>query len=451
MEDWVKQELGNAELRDIRRTARYVRTVSLLSESPGESVPDACKSWADTEGAYRLWSNGRVKPEALYEPHFRCTGRRAGLEKRVIVVQDGSSLDETSHKATKGLGYLENKHTRGLILHPSLVVTPSGSIVGLADMQVWARPLEELGKTKDRHSRPIFEKESYVWLLAWSNAQKRLPADVEVIGVADQEADIYELFAAPRRPGAHLVIRASGDRSVKHPARILSKAIREQPQALRFKLEVPRRPELPSRVAELTLRFAPLTLLLPTHACSVIPEVSLWAVFVEEQNPPAGAKPLQWLLLTTLPVATVEQALEVVSYYKRRWLIEQFFFILKQGCQVEKLQLESAEGMERALACYSVIAWRQLSVVQEVRLDPHGPADTLLAEHEWKALMAYHYPGRPLPEEPPTKREALRLIARLGGFLARKGDGEPGAKTIWKGMAHLHDLAEGFRLAARMT
>lgn len=311
MSDWARHELGAAQLGDRRRVERLVRVTEFVAEHLGESVPDACKVWADAEGAYRLWANGKVKPEAIYDAHFRCTAERARHEERVLVFQDGSSADQTSHKATKGLGYLENRCTRGFMHHPSLVVSTSGNIVGLADMQVWARPLEELGKSKERHSLPIVEKESYAWLLAWESVQKRLPDSVKLIGVADQEADIYELFAAPRRAGADLLIRATDDRGVKHPARLLRKSAREQPVAAYFNVEVPRRPELPSRTARLSLRFAPLTLLNTKHAHIAFLEVPVWVVLVEEEAPPAGVKPLNWLLLTTLKVSSTEHALEV--------------------------------------------------------------------------------------------------------------------------------------------
>jgi hypothetical protein len=448
MQEWVQAELETAALGDVRLDARLVRVTELLSELPGESIPEACPSWADTEGAYRLWRNPRVTPERIYAPHLRCTGARAGLQQRVLVIQDGSTLDFTSRRATTGLGYL-GRTTRGLCLHPSLVVSDTGLPLGLADMQVWERPLSELGKAsaKGRQDKPFIEKESYVWKLAWENVQRRLPTGVRLLGIADQEADMFDLFATPRRPGADLLVRATGDRRVQHPAKQLDRAMRSFPAAGTLTLDVPQRPDQMPRTARLTVRFAPLTLLRSKHAEAELPELPVSVVLVEEETPPKGVKPLVWLLVTTQPVPTYAEALQVVADYKRRWLVEQYFYVLKQGCQVEKLQLESAEALECALACYAVVAWRQLLVTLDARQDPRGSADEFLAAHEWQALWAYHHPGRKLPKQPPTKHEAVRLVARLGGFLARKGDGEPGVKTVWRGFAHLHHLAEGYRLA----
>lgn len=452
MSEWAHEELGGAQLGDRRRVARLVRVTELLSEHPGESVPDACGSWADTEGAYRLWSNGKVKPEAIYEAHFRCTATRAAHEELVLVVQDGSALDFTPHwndKAVKEMGYLEGEFRRGILIHPTLALTASGVPIGLADMQTWSRPVEEFGKRDQRHKRPIDEKESYVWLLAWDNAQKRLPKEVPLLGIADQEADIFDLFAAHRRPNAHLLIRATGDRRVGNPARLLSKAIRQMPPAGTFEFEVPRRPGLSSRTAVLTLRFAPEIMLRSKYSGAAAPNVPVWCVVAEEENPPKGVKPLQWLLLTTMEVASFQEALRAVGYYKQRWMVEQYFYVLKQGSLVEDLHLETVDRIERALACYAVVAWRLLFLTIGARLDPHGPATTFLADHEWKALLAYHYPRR-VPKIPPTKREAIRLIARLGGFLARRGDGDPGVKTVWRGLDYLQGLAVGYRLASEM-
>ncbi len=450
---WAMDELGSARLKDRRRVRRLIEVVETLAEHMGESVPDACDDWAQTEATYRLWANKHFEPADIYAAHFACTARRAGTKELVLAIMDGSSLDFTGHKATTGLGLLERRYHWGLMIHPTLVVSPDGRVEGLVDMRVWSRPPETYGKLPDRHKRPIVERESYVWLQSWEACQQRLPAHVHVLGVADQEAEMFDLFAAPRRPGADLLVRASGDRLVRHPHRILGDAMRATPVATTFEIEVPRHDDRPSRRATLTLRFAATPLIPPRHGGALRPEVPAWAILVEEEHPPAHTEPLKWLLLTSLPVTSTAEALQMVAYYRLRWLVERFFFVLKQGCQVEELQLEAADRIERALACYSVAAWRQLAIMLDARMDPHGPANTFLSEHELKALVAYHQQKAKRPlylKQPLRKRDAVRMVAQLGGFLARKGDGEPGPKTIWKGLAHLHDLAAGYQLAEQL-
>jgi hypothetical protein len=156
---------------------------------------------------------------------------------------------------------------------------------------------------------------------------------------------------------------------------------------------------------------------------------------------------VEWLLLTTLPVENFKDARRVVTMYTHRWKVERYHYTLKSGCKIEELQLEAADRIERALALYSVIAWRLLYMTYEARAAPNAPCTRVLQEDEWKTLLLVRSPRKALPAQPPTLREAVWMIAGLGGFLGRKSDGEPGVKTIWRGYRRLMDCVLGIRAA----
>jgi hypothetical protein len=451
--EWAWQELGGLDLGDIRRSERLVKTAGLLAERPGESLPRACGSWADTEAAYRLFDNERVSASAIRGAHYQNTARRAGLEPAVQVISDGSSQDFSGLVETTGLGHLESGDARGLDLHATLVATLDGRPLGLVDARFLARDPATKGKKHERRQKPTAEKESRVWLDSLAAAQERLPESVPFVFTADAEADIFELFCAPRRPNVHLLVRCSQPtRRVDHPAGQLGKAIRTVKPGGSFEVTLARGNGRKERSATLSLRWERLDILAPRHAIAPpARETSLWVVLAEEDVPPAGETPVSWLLLTTLPTESFREARSRTEAYARRWLVERYFYTLKEGCRAEQLQLGTADRLERALSLMCIVAWRLLWLALEARHDPHSSCERVLAEHEWKALYAYHYPTLPEAKKPPTLREAVRLIAKLGGFLGRKGDGEPGVKTLWLGIGVLQRLAEMYRSFAEKS
>ena len=210
---------------------------------------------------------------------------------------------------------------------------------------------------------------------------------------------------------------------------------------------IPRRPGQPARMATLTVRFCPVTLRPPrSRSQDKLPPVTLCAVWVRELHPPAGTEPIAWLLLTTCPVRTAEEALQCVEWYACRWGIEVWHKILKSGCQIEARQLETGERLQRCLTLYSVIAWRVLYATILARTVPDLPGTALLETAEWEALSCATFHTPTPPETPPTLRQAVRWVAQLGGFLARAQDGEPGVLTLWKGFQHLADLTAMYRI-----
>lgn len=450
MRDWAEREFEGLELGDKRRSERVIKVTRALAGRPGHTIPQACRSWADTEGAYRLFENEHVPSDVILREHFRHTVGRAAEEQFVGVYADGSDLDFSGLTATKGLGHLSNRNARGLDFFAVLVANPAGQPLGLIDAKIWARDVATMGKTKDRQKKPTSEKESQFWLDGLAHAQQQLPDDLPFVYVADSEADLFDLFAAPRREGAHLLVRTGHQHRVEHPEHLLEAAVRSTEPSGSFVVLVGRGGNRKGeRKATLTVRFKRLWLLAPEHGNDRrARKVEFYAVLAEEESPPNGERAVHWLLMTTLPVTSFDEARQRTEQYAKRWLIERFFYTLKSGCKVEELQLASADQLIRAASLFSIVAWRLLWLMHESRKDPHQPCTAFISEHEWKALYAFHYPTMKLPPKPPTLREAIRLIARLGGFLARKGDGEPGIKTIWLGFAELERLARLYRSIA---
>jgi len=164
-------------------------------------------------------------------------------------------------------------------------------------------------------------------------------------------------------------------------------------------------------------------------------------LIARERETQAGHKPIEWRLLTNRAVTTLEQAAELIDWYRCRWEIETLFHVLKNGCRVEALQLGHVQKLELALALYLVVAWRLAHLVRLGRVHPELPASEVFDQIEWQAawLLAEKDP----PRKTPTVREVIRRIAMLGGFLARKGDGEPGVKTLWQGCARVSSFVRG--------
>jgi hypothetical protein len=449
MSDCADQEFEGLSLGDKRRKRRAIKFVRALANHPGCSIPQSCGPWADTEGAYRLFDNEKIPPEAILTEHSKHTVARASQEPGVLVIADGSNLNFTGLVETEGLGYLSNTGNYGLDFMAVMVANYAGQPLGLIDAKFLARDPALKGKKKARHKRLTFEKESQLWLDSFISAQKRLPDDLPFLFIADAEADIFDLFALPRRQDAHLLVRASQDRRVEHPAHLLNDAIRSVKSSGQVEINLGRGNGRKERTAMLTIRFERLVVCAPAKALAPLSKsTEIYVVLAEEEHPPEGQTPVCWLLLTTLPIASFKDAKLCTKQYAQRWLIERFFYTLKSGCRIEDLQLGTAIQLIRAASLMSVVAWRLMWLMHESRLDPHAPCTGLFGNFEWKALYAFHYPTLPIPKKPPTLREAVRLTARLGGFLARKGDGEPGIKTIWLGMAVLYRLAQLYRSIA---
>jgi hypothetical protein len=296
----------------------------------------------------------------------------------------------------------------------------------------------------------VEEKESRKWLQSFQQtitAQSRLP-NTQVVSVGDREADIYELFVLARDKGTDtkLLIR------VQHKKRRtfdeqgdLINHVQSQKAAGTVAVQIGRRGKQRARTARLQIRFCPVRLKPPRGKAS-LGTVEAWAVLAIEPKAPEGIKPIQWMLLTTLPVENLEQASQKLHWYAIRSLIEGFHRTIKSGCRIEKRQLLNAEGLKNCLALDLVVGWRIVYMSRLGREHPDLPCTKVFEEAEWKALHVFVNRTLRVPTKPPPLQETIRKVAGLGGFLGRKCDKEPGTQTIWLGVQRLHDIAAAINL-----
>jgi hypothetical protein len=405
---WAQQEFGACDLGDPRRTRRLVRVVSDQASQPSGSYAQASGGNRHAlKGYYRLLNNQQeaVQKESLLQGHRWQTIRRMKHEPTVLIVQDTTELNFSTRSACEGLGCIGSNQTgaqsRGLDLHSCLAVGgQSGLPLGVLRLHGYA---PESSKGKDPH-RPIQDKESYRWLEAYQDACSiaALMPETRVISVADREGDMFELFDLRRcHQGlkAELLVRAKYDRCLEGSDRKLFEELAAAPLAKTVSITVPRQREhrgkpsvagrsaLPARSAHVELRFKEVTLRAPlTSQTRHKPPLKLWAVYLLEKHPPEGATAVHWLLLTTIPIASVKEALKSIGWYCRRWRIEEWHRVMKSGCNILEHQNHSAEVLLRAIALDAVIAWRIMLLALLGREVPELPAGTLFDAGECEVL-----------------------------------------------------------------
>ena len=447
--NWAVHEFADADLGDERRTTRLVELAYALGQHPTAALPEACGTGSMLKAAYRFFDNDGIVPQDILQSHVEATYTRLGAVPVVLAVQDTTEVNWTRHPATQGLGPLGHTACHGLLVHTTLAITPERVPLGLLAQQVWARDPADVGKRARRKQLPISQKESQKWLHSLDavyTAHDCCPT-TRLVSVGDREADVYDVLAAPRPAGVDLLIRAAWDRCVQGAERYVWATVTAQPVGAHLQLKVPRRGPQAARDATLALRFCALTLRPPRQRQREgLPVVTLWAVQVQEVEPPADVTPIEWLLLTTVAVDTVDDATQCVQWYSCRWGIEVWHRILKSGCRIEARQLASGERLQRCLTLYSVIAWRIFYATMLARAVPDMPCSVLLDLDEWQALYcAIHQCPTP-PEEPPSLVQAVHWIAQLGGFVGRRRRDQPGTETLWRGLQHLMDLTKMYRI-----
>ena len=444
---WAWEELHTARLSDPRLERRLPRIVEAFAEHPEASCTEALGK-AGAKAAYRFWNNARVCAGEVLAPHARETAQRSIQYPVVLVAQDTTEINLTDHPATQGTGYLGSPHCRGLLLHSLLAISPTGVPLGVVRQFTWVRPVKQLGKRHRRRKAALKEKESQRWLDGLTATAECFAQHPHVVLMGDRESDLFDLFAMPRPANVDLLVRVCREkRRVEHATKYLDAALEAEPVRGHVQIEIPARANRQARTARMAVRWLSLEVHAPCNGPKR-PSVRLTFILIEEINPPQGEKPVRWLLATTLPVESLEDALQCVQWYAYRWTIERFHFVLKSGCKIEERQLETAEAIERAIPVFSIVAWRLLWLTLQARETPDAPCTVILEEFEWKVLCAtVHARTRGLPAKPPALREAVRMIAQLGGFLGRKSDGEPGPQTLWRGLRRLHDLGQGWLAA----
>lgn len=447
------KEFSKVDLQDKRLNVRCQKIASDLEEQPTEPINQACEDWADTKAAYRFFDNPKVTPERIVGPHSQRTIQRMKAHTLVLAIQDTTFLNYTHHPHTEGLGAIGKKELqqRGLGLHSTLAATPQGQPLGVLTQQYFEHAIGEASRTPARvHRLPIEEKESYRWVEAFEKTIELTPEGVQVVTVCDREGDIYEMFTLAQKRSASLLVRASADRRLDEEAKSLWAKTESQRTAGTLTIDITGNNKRQERQATVSVRFCAVTLRPPWRPQQKkLPPVTLTAILVREENPPADIKePIEWLLLTNTSVTDFDQAVQVIEWYCCRWQIEIFHKIIKSGCRVEDCRLQTAARLKNYIALMCVVAWRLQWLTYINRTDPLSPCTSVLTTIEWQALYMRIHKTTVLPKTIPSSHQAIRWIAQLGGFLGRKSDGEPGIVVIWRGWKRLQDLTATWALLA---
>jgi hypothetical protein len=442
-----------------------------MAADPSASIPKQNKLWKQTKGAYRLFDQQQVTYAAMIEPHWQQTRASAAECPVVLMVQDTTQLDFSAHVATAGLGPLGQGRAvdggQGMLLHNVLAVQPraeaagQAKVLGLAWSKLWCRDEEPVPADETHTQRRARPRESQ----RWTEAVERIGAPPPGGGllwvhVGDRESDIFELYERCRRlPGVSFVIRSSQPRgasaghvrdSMRVQARVKSKlteVARAMPALGSKRLWVPPRGGRAGRWAALSVSGGAVTLWSPWHRSRTPTPLHGWAVRVWEHDAPAGVEPIEWVLLTAEPVASAADALRIAGWYALRWTIEEYHKCLKTGCRIEQRQLESADRLRPLIAMLSVVAVRLLQLKCDARIDPDRPAQQCVPIESVRTLAAL------LDQRPQdlTLRRFTHEVAKLGGFLGRTRDGDPGWQTLWRGWRELDLITLGFHLATAPT
>jgi len=426
---WTEAEFADLDLGDVRLNKRARTLMQRLSSKPTVGVPQACQSWGETIAAYRFFDNDEVQWEAILEPHWRQTEQRMAAEPIVLCLQDTTELDFNARQAT-GLGPLSYEAQRGMYLHPTYAITPGRLPLGVLDAWMWARA------PKDAQGHRGGIKESQRWIEGYERIAERASSlpQTRLVYVADREADMIALMERAQELGtpADWLIRATHDRALPEGAKLWAHT--SQGQALgEIEFTMGSRQELKKRQVRQQIWLRQVEL--PAGQGR---SVTVSCLIAREFDPPAGVKPVEWRLLTNRQATSLQEAIELIDWYRARWEIEILFNVLKNGCHVEALQLGAIERLERALALFLVVSWRIAYLMRMGRSCPDLDAALFFDADEIRG--AYLLAEVKQPDKPKLS-EVLRLIARLGGFLDRKGDGEPGVKAIWLGLKEVHVAA----------
>ena len=406
-----------------------------MAEQPGGSNKDTCGEPRDWKAVYRFLASeafGSADLEAAL--HQACRERCSGANL-VVAIRDTTELSVSSSRA--GVGAADQ-----LCVHSVLAVSREGVPWGLLHQQRWTRPADGPATRALGRPHPGAEKESYRWLEGSRAVEQLLPAGTRVLTVADRQADLVELLALSRPDNSQLLIRATGKRKVDSPERHLWLALRATACAGVTYVPVRRKSGRSVREARVEVRFQALELPLPQRGRHEpgrgAPRVT--AIYVREAGGPPHPAPVDWLLLTTLPVATPARACECVRYYALHGLIERYHYLLKSGCKLEGSGLLTAGAWERRGALCSARAWRLLWLTHEARRDGAQPCTVALTRAEWQALWhLIRGEAEAWPDSAPPVGEMVRWLGWLGGFTDRGGEGEPGVNALWRGLSRVQE------------
>jgi hypothetical protein len=462
---WVREELNGCSLGDKRLDQRLSKLLADLSAKVGQGIPMASQDWASTKAAYRFLDNDKVNEAAILDGHFQSTRTRFDATDGLVLVLHDTTEFSFQREHPGAIGKMHKSYTGkrtkagrpitktvcGLLMHSSLAVTPDGLPLGLAAVKFWTRQHFKgtnalLGKINLTRI-PIEKKESVRWVENLRQSTERLGAPSRCVHVGDRESDIFELFCAAREEGTHFCVRTFVNRLAEAGDTTIAKEMEHAAHGTHVVELVDRHGE--RFTAELEVRFRQMIVRPPVGKQKRYPALTLTVIHAREQNVPKDREPVEWKLMTDVPVTCLREATEKLDWYAMRWKIETFHKILKSGCKAEESKLRTAQRLTNLLALYCIVGWRIFWLCMINRTSPQSSPTVVFTEIELQLLD--HADPKPPREPTKTITHYLYAVARLGGYLSRASDPPPGNKVLWRGFNRLMDLHLGFLLGAKLV
>ncbi|MCC6264051.1 MAG: IS4 family transposase [Bryobacterales bacterium] len=463
----LDRELAGCRFEEARLGRRFRKLVGQLAGSVGQSIPLACQDWSNTKAAYRFLSNRKVQEGRILAGHFQATKERAAsVDGPLLILHDTTEFSFYGESA-QALGALckgfrkggkEQYVVRGILMHSSLAVTIEGLPLGLCAIKFWTRDhfkgTNALKRSINPTRVPIEEKESVRWLDNLRLSTKLLGKASRCVHIGDRESDIYEMFCTAQDEGTNFLIRTCVDRLAVDGKQTISAAMKDAKIKAVHQVEVR---DGKGRVswATLEVRYQRLEVFPPVGKQKKYPSLTLTVIHARERNAPSGRPPIDWRLITNLPVRSRAEALEKLSRYAMRWKIETFHKILKSGCRAEETKLRASERIVNLIAVFCILRWRIFWMTMMNRVAPAAPPQIALTEIETR-LLDRLIPDRTVEQgnkqsQPGSLASYLTKIARLGGYVARAKDPPPGNMVMWRGMSRLNDIELGALIGAGLV
>jgi hypothetical protein len=451
-------EFGSAPLGHKKRTECLVKIADLIHRHPGGTLPHKLHQPKDYKAMDRLMNRSEVThASVLASPLERTRQRMREAVGVTLVLHDTTELDYSGLKAIADLGSIGGDLNRGYLCHNSLAYDPQQrEVLGLANQILHRRRCCRKSKgakkkregVKQKRQRP--DRESRLWVRG-AEAVGPAPEERLWVHVADRGSDTFEFLAHfEQRQRQGFVVRSCSSRVIRKghdendPKGDLKNYVRSLPRVGHQEVKVSAKPGCPERKASVSVGFAPI-LLVPPHVRRGDYEkkpLALWVVYVREDNPPKGVKPLEWILLSNVPVTTEENAWERVEWYRCRWVLEEFHKAQKTGCAIEDLQFESSQALEPMIGLLSVVAVTLLNLREAARRADakERPATAVVDPHYVHVLSSWRH-GKPRPDW--SVHDFFMALARLGGHQNRKSDHRPGWVVLWRGWMALQHMIDG--------
>lgn len=462
--NWAEREVDEGAFKDVRLGQRCAELLKQIGDAAGHSIPYACQDWANTKAAYRFLSNARVNESDILSGHFAATRDRCeAFDGPILLIQDTTEFsyqraDVNAVGVTKSINSGRDKQGRlrhhtvcGMLMHSSLAVTTQGLPLGLAAVKFWTRKKFKGTKALKRRINPtrvpIEQKESVRWLDNLRQSIELLGQPGQFIHVGDRESDIFELYCLTRELGTHFLVRTCVDRLAGDGAHTIADEMEGTSVKGLHHVEV-RADDGTVEKAALEIRYKRITVQPPIGKQKRYPALDLSVIHATERGAPKGRKPIEWKLVTDLPVRGRAEAIEKINWYAMRWKIEMFHKVLKSGCRAEVSKLRTAQRLANLMAVFCILSWRVLWLTLLARAKPDASPSIAFTDNEIRLLDRLVGGLGNRQAKPGTLSFYVIKLARLGGYLARACDPSPGSTMIWRGLARLTDIELGAELGA---